>query len=45
MAKMLVIYKTPADPAAFDRHYKDIHAPLAKSFPACSATRSAGGRS
>lgn len=33
MAKMLVIYKTPADPAAFDRHYFDIHVPLAKQLP------------
>ena len=33
MAKMLVLYKTPADPAAFDRHYHDIHVPLAKQLP------------
>lgn len=33
MAKMLVIYKTPADVAAFDRHYFDIHLPLAKQLP------------
>ncbi|MER9586105.1 EthD family reductase [Mesorhizobium sp. M0276] len=33
MAKMLVIYKTPAYPAAFDRHYFDIHLPLAKQLP------------
>jgi len=33
MAKMLVIYKTPADPAAFERHYFDIHLPLAKQLP------------
>jgi uncharacterized protein (TIGR02118 family) len=33
MAKMLVIYKTPADPAAFERHYHDIHVPLAKQLP------------
>ena len=33
MAKMLVIYKTPADPAAFERHYHDIHIPLAKQLP------------
>ncbi|ESY65452.1 Ethyl tert-butyl ether degradation EthD [Mesorhizobium sp. LNHC232B00] len=33
MAKMLVIYKTPADPAAFDRQYFDIHVPLAKQLP------------
>jgi hypothetical protein len=33
MAKMLVIYKTPADPEAFDRHYFEIHVPLAKKLP------------
>lgn len=33
MAKMLVIYKAPADPAAFERHYHDIHVPLAKQLP------------
>lgn len=33
MAKMLVIYKNPADPAAFERHYHEIHVPLAKQLP------------
>lgn len=33
MAKMVVIYKKPADPEAFNRHYFDIHAPLAKKLP------------
>jgi uncharacterized protein (TIGR02118 family) len=33
MARMLVIYKTPKDPAAFDRHYADVHVPLAKQLP------------
>ncbi|WP_244672882.1 EthD family reductase [Mesorhizobium sp. 131-2-1] len=33
MAKMLVIYKTPADPEAFDRHYFEVHVPLAKKLP------------
>jgi uncharacterized protein (TIGR02118 family) len=32
-AKMLVIYKTPKDPAAFDRHYFDVHVPMAKKLP------------
>jgi uncharacterized protein (TIGR02118 family) len=27
---MVVIYNTPKDPAAFDKHYLDIHVPLAK---------------
>ncbi|QPC91941.1 EthD family reductase [Mesorhizobium sp. INR15] len=33
MAKMLVIYKTPADPVAFDQHYFNVHVPLAKTLP------------
>lgn len=33
MARMLVIYKTPEDPVAFDRHYFDVHIPLAKKLP------------
>lgn len=33
MARMLVIYKTPQDPAAFDKHYFEIHVPLAKKLP------------
>ncbi|TPN76031.1 EthD family reductase [Mesorhizobium sp. CU2] len=32
-AKMLVIYKTPTDPEAFDRHYFEVHIPLAKKLP------------
>jgi uncharacterized protein (TIGR02118 family) len=30
---MVVIYRRPADPAAFDRHYFDIHVPLARQLP------------
>ncbi|MFS8048141.1 EthD family reductase [Rhizobium sp. BR 314] len=30
---MVVIYRTPKDPEAFDRHYFDIHVPLAKKLP------------
>ncbi|MDH7796242.1 MULTISPECIES: EthD family reductase [unclassified Beijerinckia] len=33
MAKMLVIYNKPADPAAFEKHYFDVHVPLAKRLP------------
>lgn len=32
-AQMLVIFKTPADKEAFDKHYMEIHAPLAKKLP------------
>jgi uncharacterized protein (TIGR02118 family) len=33
MARMLVIYKTPRDAAAFDKHYFEVHIPLAKKLP------------
>src|SRR6266446_5425886 len=33
MARMLVIYKTPKDPAAFDKHYFEVHVRLAKKLP------------
>ncbi len=33
MARMLVIYKTPEDKDAFDKHYFEVHIPLAKKLP------------
>jgi uncharacterized protein (TIGR02118 family) len=33
MARMVVIYRTPKDPAAFDAHYFGVHVPLAKRLP------------
>lgn len=33
MAHLVVIYKTPKDAAAFDRHYAEVHVPLAKKIP------------
>jgi uncharacterized protein (TIGR02118 family) len=33
MAEVLVIYKTPKDPAAFDKYYAETHIPLAKKLP------------
>jgi uncharacterized protein (TIGR02118 family) len=37
MARILVLYATPSDPAAFDQHYHDIHIPLAKKLPGLQA--------
>lgn len=31
--KMIVIYRTPVNTAAFDEHYFKIHIPLAKKLP------------
>ena len=33
MATLLVLYRTPTDPAAFDTHYKTHHIPLARALP------------
>ena len=33
MASILVLYKTPTDPAAFDRYYIETHVPIAKKLP------------
>jgi uncharacterized protein (TIGR02118 family) len=33
MAKLLVMYKTPTDPAAFDAYYYGTHVPIAKRIP------------
>ena len=33
MARMLVIYRTPKDVEAFNRHYFETHIPLAKKLP------------
>jgi uncharacterized protein (TIGR02118 family) len=33
MAHLVVMYKTPKDAAAFNKHYFETHAPLAKKIP------------
>ena len=33
MAQVVVTYKTPKDPAAFDKHYAETHIPLARKMP------------
>ena len=33
MAKLIALYKKPADVEAFDRHYFEKHVPLAKKLP------------
>jgi uncharacterized protein (TIGR02118 family) len=37
MAKVFALYKTPSDPAAFDRYYIDVHVPIAKKIPGLRA--------
>jgi len=33
VARMVVIYRKPEDTASFDKHYFDVHVPLAKKLP------------
>ena len=33
MAQMIVIYRAPKNPAAFERHYLEAHVPLARQLP------------
>ncbi len=33
MAHVVVMYKTPKDAAAFDKHYFETHVPIAKKMP------------
>src|SRR5690348_18291197 len=32
-ARFLVLYETPRDIEAFERHYRDVHLPLARALP------------
>ncbi|HEY3641170.1 MAG TPA: EthD family reductase [Xanthobacteraceae bacterium] len=33
MARLLVMYRTPKDPGAFDKYYFETHVPIAKQIP------------
>jgi uncharacterized protein (TIGR02118 family) len=33
MARFVVMYDTPSDADAFERHYNNVHIPLAKQYP------------
>jgi uncharacterized protein (TIGR02118 family) len=32
-ARFLAVYEAPADPEAFDRHYREVHIPLIRHLP------------
>jgi uncharacterized protein (TIGR02118 family) len=32
MVKFIVLWNTPDDPVAFERHYRDVHIPLARQL-------------
>ena len=33
MVRLIALYSTPEDPAAFDAHYRDVHAPIVRRYP------------
>lgn len=33
MIRLIVLYDPPADAAAFDQHYREVHIPLARKMP------------
>ena len=33
MVRLIALYSQPEDPAAFDAHYRDVHAPIVLSYP------------
>ena len=33
MARLIVLYNQPEDPAGFDAHYRDVHAPIVRQYP------------
>lgn len=33
MIKLIALYRKPADTAAFDKHYEEIHTPLVRKYP------------
>ena len=33
MSKLVVLYPKPADPAHFDKHFREVHMPLVKKMP------------
>ena len=33
MVRLIALYSQPGDPAAFDAHYRDVHAPIVQRYP------------
>ena len=33
MVRLIALYSNPEDPAAFDAHYRDVHAPIVNRYP------------
>lgn len=39
MATLLILFRTPQDPEAFERHYVGVHLPLARRMPGLRSVR------
>jgi uncharacterized protein (TIGR02118 family) len=33
VVRLIALYSPPEDPAAFDAHYRDVHAPIVRRYP------------
>jgi uncharacterized protein (TIGR02118 family) len=44
MARLLVMYRTPKDPVAFDKYYFEVHVPIAKKIPGLKKYEVSEGR-
>ena len=39
MVRLIALYNQPDDPAAFDAHYRDVHAPIVQRYPNLASMR------
>jgi uncharacterized protein (TIGR02118 family) len=39
VVRLIALYSQPEDPAAFDAHYRDVHAPIVQRYPNLVSTR------
>ena len=39
MVRLIALYSPPDDPAAFDAHYRNVHAPIVQRYPKLRGTR------
>lgn len=50
VARLIALFRPPDDPAAFDAHYREVHAPIVRGYPGLrdlrvTRTDGVGGRS
>jgi uncharacterized protein (TIGR02118 family) len=39
VVRLIALYSQPDDPAAFDAHYRDVHAPIVRRYPGIRGLR------